>query len=117
VAVTTSTTVVVGGGGCGWWGWYPWYPGYGCGGYYPWCCSYAYSYKTGTVILDMVEALPDDGEEEVEYLGMWSAALNGVVSSSESSNVRRVLAGISTAFAQSPYLGSDLESASGGPVR
>ena len=85
----------------GWWGWYPWYPpgwGPGWGPVYP-CCSYTYSYTTGTILLDMIDVSASASENLVIP---WNAALNGVAASGSGSN--RIKARLDQAFSQSPYL-------------
>jgi len=86
----------------GWcWSWYC-YPGYGW--YYPWYgYTYVTSYETGTVFWDMFD--PDNVDIENETIHVeWTGAINGVLSSSVSSNQSRLTKGIEQAFMQSPYL-------------
>ena len=90
----------------GWWGWYPgwgWWGGYPGWGYPPpgWGTSYAYT--TGTLFVDMVD--PEETEDE-EVLLYWEGVCNGILSSSESSNVSRFTDSINQMFEQSPYLRS-----------
>ncbi len=103
--------------GWGWgypgWGWgYPWYPGYG----------YTYQYKTGTIVLEMVdgdsfrtytawlESLAASGgqpaaDDEVPSMKIrWMATIDGYVSSNVDYNKDRAQKGIDEAFEQSPYL-------------
>ena len=94
--VIKSTTVVVGGG----WGCYPYWGWYGCG-YYPWCCSYAYSYDSGTLLVNLVQPSADS---DTTYTVRWSGALNGVISTSVADVMARIESGIGQMFAQSPYL-------------
>ncbi|MEK6783623.1 MAG: DUF4136 domain-containing protein [Bacteroidota bacterium] len=83
----------------GWWGYYPGYPGYG-GCYYP----SAYTYSTGTIFISMVDDKLEDGIAETPLLGVWGAALNGLLQSSSSSTNIRITNALDHAFEQSPYL-------------
>ncbi|NOR87201.1 MAG: DUF4136 domain-containing protein [Bacteroidales bacterium] len=108
----------------GYWGWYggwyykstSYYPYYG--GYYPyWGASY-YTYKTGTLIVEMADGnsvreyrdwLEENGEDgdpntapKIEF--NWTAHIEGLMASNSNYNVSRAEQGISEAFAQSPYL-------------
>jgi len=89
--------------GGGWWGpWYPgggwWYPPY----YYPPIPWYS-EYKTGTVLMEMVN--PNDYDiikGDTVARVYWNGALNGLL---EGSNIKtRVLDGIAQAFKQSPEI-------------
>jgi len=95
--------------GGGWWGGY--YPpgwGWGWGGwYYPPYYPVGYSFKTGTVLINMADPnATDDPEDEVKIV--WFGALDGLLSSSTATNQSRVTDGINQAFDQSPYLQSNL---------
>lgn len=87
----------------GWWGCYP--------GYYPpwWGGYYSYSYSTGSVIINWYDPQESpvvlDSEEQQPI--HWTAAFNGLISSSEQNNSARINASIDQAFDQSPYLGSN----------
>ncbi|HBH06171.1 MAG TPA: hypothetical protein DDX92_06185 [Flavobacteriales bacterium] len=85
--------------------WYPGYPWWGWGGYYPWYpgggVAY-YSYSTGTVFIDMVDV--DRSLAENRPTIVWNTLINGLVSSYESNNIKRVDDNINQAFTQSPYL-------------
>lgn len=98
-------------------GWVPGPPGYpgwgwgpGWGGYYPpyWGGYYSYSYTTGSVITNWWDpdtpapAAADENEQPVH----WVATFNGLLSSSNSNNVGRVIASVDQAFKQSPYIKS-----------
>jgi hypothetical protein len=104
-SVTKQKNVILGyGGWYDYWGWYPYWPpgwGGGYGWYYPgyW---YAYSYETGTVLMQMVNAhpIPSNGNQ-VQMV--WVGAVNGVFEN-PSTNISVATAGIAQAFAQSPYL-------------
>lgn len=84
----------------GYWGWY--YPCYYC---YPGYPSYitVTQYDAGTVFIDMIETASISlGDSTTQFA--WTAGVNGVLGSSSSSTVQRVLAGLDKAFNQSPYL-------------
>lgn len=106
-AIDNSGVAWVPGGG--WWGGY--YPpgwGWGWGGwYYPPYYPVGYSYKTGTVLINMADPnATDDPEDKVKIV--WFGGLDGLLSSSTASNESRVKQGIDQAFDQSPYLQSNL---------
>jgi hypothetical protein len=86
-----------------WWGgYYPWWPGYGY--YYPWGYTpVVSSYTTGTVIISMVDYKNMDvGNKQLEVV--WTAGMNGLLRSTESSNKQFITKSINQAFSQSPYL-------------
>ncbi|MDB4835401.1 DUF4136 domain-containing protein [Cyclobacteriaceae bacterium] len=84
------------GGGGGWWG----YPGYG------WCYpgyGYEYSYKTGSIIIDMIDINNiDHGNGQLKVL--WHMMSNGYLNSDGSTSDRRVKTNITRGFEQSQYL-------------
>jgi len=92
-AVTTSTWAS---GGCyySWWypGWYPPYPG--------WCYPVYYTYKTGSILIAMLNANANEAES-----GLWIAGINGLLGDSNTSTSSRINRDIEQAFNQSPYLG------------
>lgn len=101
VSVLIVTTNV---GGCiPWypgWGYYPWYPGWGWGP--GWCYPvYAYSYDTGSLLIDMVD--PEEIEPDV-FRRVWSAGINGLLRSSNAGNREFISRTIDQSFDQSPYL-------------
>jgi len=89
---------------------YPWYPGWGWGPWYPWYPwypgggpGYKYQYDTGSIIIDYADfGTYDPDTDEIEI--RWTAGMNGLISSSSSSNQERIIRGIRQAFEQSPYL-------------
>ena len=83
-----------------WWGWYPWYPGWGWGGGYCYP-SYAYSYETGTLLIDMIS--PDESTDD-SFKRVWEAGINGLIRSDQIGNQQFVRSTIDQAFEQSPYL-------------
>lgn len=103
-----------GGGWGGWWG----YPGYGWGS--PGYVQY-YSYKVGTIVLEMVDgdsfrnvvAFGDShgqgnqasSADEIPDLTIrWMASIDGYISSDADYNADRAKRGMDEAFEQSPYL-------------
>jgi hypothetical protein len=71
--------------------------------YWPW--GYTVSYKTGTLVIDLldVSAGPSPGGA---YQTRWAALAHGVAADFPSYDVARFLEAIDRAFAQSPYLGT-----------
>ncbi len=93
------------------WGWYPgwsyWGPCVGCGYYYPWTPSFTsvVSYKSGSVIIEMIDPDADfTSEDGPAITARWGAILNGYAEGNNVAN--RVSQGIDQAFDQSPYLGN-----------
>lgn len=84
------------GGYWGYWG----YPGYYPGGYYP----VPYSYDIGSVFIDAFDSQNLDSTPGVIPNIVWTVAINGLLSSTTSSNTSRIKTTIDQAFAQSPYL-------------
>lgn len=83
-------------------GGYPWYPGY-YPGYPSWGGASYYSYTTGTILIDMLDIKhPNHDEDTFDIL--WSAGINGILSSSESNNDNRIKFSVDQAFSQSKYL-------------
>jgi hypothetical protein len=83
----------------GWWGAYP--PGYGpgWGGYYPGYVT-ASTWEQGTLFVDMLDpALGDEADDRIPVV--WTGAVNGVLSSSSTSNRDRAIDGIGQMFEQS----------------
>jgi hypothetical protein len=116
VSVTSSTHVV--------YTWYPywgWYWGYpykstatekstaAYSYYYPWPpYSTAYSYQSGSVLIEMVDvARIDPTVEKIPVI--WAGIVNGVLESSQSSVKSRLSKGIDQCFNQSPYLLKNIE--------
>lgn len=106
IEVTASTTTVIWQNWPWWggWGWYPGWPGWGPGwGWgYP-CCGgvSGVQYTTGTLLIDMLNAQDAVGDT-IPIL--WSAAINGLLSSSTASTSQRLTRNINQAFTQSEYL-------------
>jgi hypothetical protein len=93
-----------------WWGYWGWWPGWG---YYPgWGPGWGYYYpptivgttfKTGTLVIDMVDG-KDRDEQNKRLKPLWLATINGVVSGSAASIDARLDRTIDQAFSQSAYL-------------
>jgi len=102
--------------------WYPywgWYWGYGSypikstetddvvsaiGYYYPWLpYSTYYSYQSGSVLMEMVDAARVDPDVEAIPV-IWAGIVNGVLEGSQSGIKNRLSTGIDQCFNQSPYL-------------
>jgi hypothetical protein len=103
-SITKTKNVFIGyGGWWDYWGWYPYWPpgwGGGYGWYYPgyW---YAYSYETGTLLMQMINAHGTVGDNKVPII--WAGSVNAVFEN-PSTNISVATAGIQQAFRQSPYL-------------
>ncbi len=82
--------------------WYPWYPGWGPGypGYYP---PVVYSYSTGTVFFDLWDFKNHHAETETFPI-LWTATINGLLSSDRAATEKRIEDSINQAFSQSWYL-------------
>lgn len=88
--------------GGGWWGgYYPGYPGWGWGGYYPWYPVY-YSYKTGSVVIEMADYDNRDEEEETVPL-VHSGVLDGLLQGNKGQIGARIERGIDELFNQAPF--------------
>ncbi len=105
------------GWGGGWWGGWWGYPGYGWG---PGYIQY-YSYKVGTIVLEMVDAesfrnvvafgdshgqgSQTSYSDEIPDLTIrWMASIDGYLASDADYNADRAKRGVDEAFEQSPYL-------------
>jgi len=88
----------------GWWGGYPgyWPPwGWGGGGYYYPYCSY-YKYDTGTLSVEIGDLTNKDNVGRTPTA--WNAAMFGVLSTYNTTNIERAVRGVKQAFDQSPYI-------------
>ena len=92
--------------------WGAWNGGWNWGGYYPGYYSYplAYSYSTGSVIVDMMDntapvKIAADSHEEGKPI-IWNAYASGLLSSNKTYNQNVVEWSIDQAFDQSPYITS-----------
>ncbi len=108
LGTTSSTTVVY--GSSSWWDYYSWYPGwtyypiYGPGWswyypYYPSGYEYAYTYSTGSLIINMSD-LSKGSNNQLPV--QWIAVMNGLMNATDVST--RINNSIDQAFTQSPYL-------------
>jgi Domain of unknown function (DUF4136) len=88
----------------GYWGWYyPYPPNWGWG-WYPWYGSGTlYTYRSGTVFMQLRDPERADSTEQ-KVPTVWVGALNGLVEDDDVE--QRIVDGIDQAFAQSPYLGA-----------
>lgn len=79
----------------GWWGNNPFYP------YYPWYPVSVYSYRTGSIVIDMIstEKRADDKANVV-----WSGIADGLLQGSNNFVLNRINKEINQCFVQSPYL-------------
>ena len=90
----------------GYWGWYPgwgYYPGYGpgWGGYYPGGVSY--SFTTGSLLINMLEADNVDVANKTAVIN-WAAVINGLLDDKSSNISSRINQAIDQSFKQSTYL-------------
>jgi len=93
----------------GWWGywgywpgWGPGYPGYGPG--YPGAVV-PYSYTTGSLFIEMVDA--NNVDDDLKSIPVeWAGGINGLMGSTSAGMRSRITSRIDQAFNQSPYLGS-----------
>jgi hypothetical protein len=90
------------------WGWWPYWPGSSAdwtfmGPYYG--RGRVYDFSTGTLLIDMADNR--DLEEGEDPPGIWTAAMNGILTDGSSNAPQRLVDFIDRAFYQSPYLGAD----------
>lgn len=108
----------------GYWGWYGgyykstnyYYPPYW--GWYPSYGATYYSYKTGTIVMEMADgdSVRDyqqwlenagddpDPDDAPKIVFKWTASIDGILSSTGNYNIERAKRGFNEAFEQSPYL-------------
>ena len=85
------------------WGGY--WPGYG-GWYYPWYGgTTVYSYSTGTLFMNMLDASRFDPENKL-FAATWVGAVNGLLGDTSTNTKVRLSQSIGQAFVQSPYIGA-----------
>ncbi|MBC5622435.1 MULTISPECIES: DUF4136 domain-containing protein [Butyricimonas] len=94
------------------WGWYPgwdwiwgptWGPGWGPS--YPWYPVAVYSYRSGSIVIDMIAAdqtAPTSANKKIPVL--WSGVADGLLQGSAQSILDRMESTIDQCFVQSPYL-------------
>jgi len=91
------------------WGWWGQWPGGDADWNYqsPYYSSGSvYSFSTGTLLIDMGDIRDlEEGEEDMD--GIWTAAMNGVLTDESSGAAQRLVDFIDRAFRQSPYLGAE----------
>lgn len=85
------------------WSWYwgPWWGGSSFYPYYPWYPVNVYSYRSGSLVIDMISTTPRaDGKVSV----LWSGVADGVLQGSGQFILNRTNSLINQCFTQSPYL-------------
>jgi hypothetical protein len=98
VTTVTYTNVYVDYGWCDYWGYYyPYCSGWGW--YYPPITGVT-QYDVGTLVIDMAT----NDAVNARANGVWLAAVRGVLSGSNSTDVQRAVDGVNQAFNQSPYI-------------
>lgn len=87
------------------WGWYDWNFRPGWGPYYPWAPINVYSYRSGSIVIDMLD--PNNVTETSNKIPvLWSGIADGIIAGSPSSILNRAEKAINQCFVQSPYLGT-----------
>lgn len=86
------------------WNWWPitdgWYP------YYPWSSVSIFSYRSGSIVIDMLD--PNNiaaGSNKIPVV--WSGIADGILSGTQTSILQRAEQEIRQCFLQSPYLGTN----------
>jgi hypothetical protein len=101
-AIASSTNLVL-------YSWYPWYPGWGWGwGWGPgWPATGSFTYRSGTVRVDMfdVTRLEQVNPDSVLVPVAWDGLLNGIAEGTVQQSESRIINSINQMFTQSPYLG------------
>lgn len=93
------------------WGWYPGWDWYdwdfvsGWRPYYPWSPISIFSYRSGSIVMDMLD--PSNVVESSKQIPvLWSGIADGIIDGSEASVLQRAEIQIRQCFLQSPYLGA-----------
>ncbi len=87
------------------WYWYNWNFGPNWGPYYPWSPVSVLSYRSGSIVIDMLDpANVADGSNKIPVI--WSGIVDGIIDGSPNSILQRAETQIRQCFAQSPYLGT-----------
>lgn len=98
------------------WGWYPGWDWYGWGNiggwywpdfgpYYPWGPISIFSYRSGSIVIDMLDpAHVNESSNKIPVL--WSGIADGIIAGSANSILQRAETQINQCFEQSPYLGT-----------
>ena len=98
VVTVTYTNIYVTYPWCDYWGYYyPYCSGWGR--YYPPITGVT-QYDVGTVVVTM--STNDDANSRAD--GVWVAAVRGVLTGNDTTDVQRAVTGINQAFTQSPYI-------------
>ena len=86
------------------WYWYNWNFGPNWGPYYPWSPVSLFSYRSGSIVIDMLD--PSNVAEASNKIPViWSGIVDGVIAGSQNSILQRADKQIKQCFVQSPYLG------------
>ena len=83
------------------WYWTGWWPGWGYDPYYPWAPISVYSYRTGSIVVEMVSTTP---RADYKIPVLWSGIADGLLQGSTASIQSRVTKELNQCFNQSPYL-------------
>lgn len=83
------------------WYWTGWWPGWGYDPYYPWAPISVYSYRTGSIVVEMVGTTPR-ADDKIPVL--WTGIADGLLQGSTASIQSRVTKELNQCFNQSPYL-------------
>ena len=83
------------------WYWTGWWPGWGYDPYYPWAPISVYSYRTGSIVVEMVSTTPR-ADDKIPVL--WTGIADGLLQGSTASIQSRVTKELNQWFNQSPYL-------------
>jgi hypothetical protein len=90
------------------WGWWGMWPGASSDWNYqsPYYSSgRVYEFSTGTLFVEIGDIR--EAEDEEDMIGIWTAAMNGLLTEETSNTPQRLVDFIDRAFYQSPYLGAD----------
>lgn len=83
------------------WYWNGWWPGWGYDPYYPWYPVGVYSYRTGSIAVEMVSTTPrSDNKMNI----VWTGIADGLLQGNKTSIQSRITKEINQCFTQSPYL-------------
>ena len=83
------------------WYWTGWWPGWGYDPYYPWAPISVYSYRTGSIVVEMVSTTPR-ADDKIPVL--WTGIADGLLQGSTAPIQSRVTKELNQCFNQSPYL-------------
>lgn len=87
------------------WYWYNWNFGPGWGPYYPWSPVSIFYYRSGSIVIDMLD--PSNVAEASNQIPViWSGIADGIIEGNQNSILQRADKQIKQCFIQSPYLGT-----------